>query len=471
MTSLQNLIDLAGGPLNYLRGSKRYRRDNPAFSPALVIPQIPYEFTAWEYEQRSWREGVALMDQSHHMQAAVVKGPDARAFLSHLACNNLANANPNRAFQIICAAPDGNMIGDGILLQSGENEFEAVGPFLLSWIRYNAEVLDFDVEVSIDARSPVYANGHANTRPACRYQIQGPFAWQLIEKLNGGPIVDVPFFHVTSMQIAGVPMRALRHGMAGTPGLEVWGPWEERDKIRETILKEGEEFGIAEVGAAAYCSSGIESGWLQGVLPAVYSSAETKAFREWVGVQDLEVVVRLTGSQVRDKIEDYYRTPFDMGYGRFIHFGHEFVGRDALLEKAGSPALQKVTLAWNPEDTGRLMQQMANPDGPNVKMLHVPIVNDKLDINYHAMTRNGAEVGTAHYTAFMATERAMLTLSLVDPSLQMGDEVVIEWGEVGGGTGQSHEPSTDSFPIRAIVSPAPYSRVAREEYRTTSVHA
>lgn len=463
--NLQGLIENAGDPLTFLRSTKYHRREDPSFTPPLIIPQIPYEFTGWEREQNAWREAVALMDQSHHMHASIVSGPDAKAFLSYLACNNLANSNPSRAFQIICAGPDGNMIGDGILFQTAESEFSAVGPFLVNWLAYHAAILDFDVEVSTDARSPVYANGHANSRPECRYQIQGPHAWALIEKLNRGPIVDVPFFHVTSMEIDGIRMGALRHGMAGTPGLEIWGPWERRDHIRDTILKEGEEFGIVEVGAAAYCSSGIESGWLQGVLPAIYSSDETKAYRERLKPNDLEALVRLTGSQDRPLADDFYRTPFDIGYGRFIHFDHEFIGRDALLQRSKEPSLQKVTLAWHPEDAGRLLQQMTDPDGHDIKMLHLPVVNDKLEFNYTKMTHGGREAGTAHYTAYLATERAMLTLSLVDADLKMGDEVTIHWGEIGGGLPQFQTPATDSFSIRAVVSPAPYSRVAREEYR------
>jgi vanillate/3-O-methylgallate O-demethylase len=463
--TLQSLIDQAGGPLAYLRSTKFHRRDNPAFNPPLIVPQVPYEFTAWEREQNGWRQNVALMDQSHHMQAAIVKGPDAKAFLSHLACNNLANATPDRAFQIICASPDGNIIGDGILLQSEDNTFSAVGPFILSWIAYHASVLDFDVEVEIDARSPTYANGFASARPECRYQIQGPKAWALIEKLNGGPVKDVPFFHVTEMMVGGVRMRALRHGMAGTPGLEIWGPWERRAHIRDTILREGEEFDIVEIGAAAYLSSAMESGWFQGALPDIYTADSARRYREWLKDDTLEAKLSLSGSYKSNRIEDYYRTPIDIGYGRFIHYDHEFIGRDALLAKSKQPSLKKMTLAWHSDDAAQLMKEMLSPDGRNIKMLHLPIVHDKLYHNYDNLTMNGESAGCAHYSAYLASERAFLTLALVHESVEIGDEVTIGWGEAGGGYGRYVAPETEVLPIRAIVSPTPYSRVAREDYR------
>ena len=74
------------------------------------------------------------------------------------------------------------------------------------------------------------------SRISYRYQIQGPNAESLIEKLNGGPFPDIKFFNVDYINIAGRQVPALRHGMAGEPGLEIWGPYEEREEIRETII-------------------------------------------------------------------------------------------------------------------------------------------------------------------------------------------------------------------------------------------
>ena len=76
-----------------------------------------------------------------------------------------------------------------------ENLFSVYGvPFALDWVRYHAETGGWDVTATYDERSPVYPNGHATARPAFRYQIQGPQAGALIEKLNGGPIGDVKSF-------------------------------------------------------------------------------------------------------------------------------------------------------------------------------------------------------------------------------------------------------------------------------------
>ena len=47
----------------------------------------------------------------------------------------------------------------------------------------------------------------------------------MLEKLNGGPIPDIKFFTLEPSHIKGRKVRALRHGMAGAPGLEIWGPY------------------------------------------------------------------------------------------------------------------------------------------------------------------------------------------------------------------------------------------------------
>ena len=73
------------------------------------------------------------------------------------------------------------------------------------------------------------------------------------------------------MNIAGRKVRTLRHGMAGAPGLELWGPYEDHDQIREAILEAGAEFGLEPVGSRAYSSNTLESGWIPSPLPAIYT--------------------------------------------------------------------------------------------------------------------------------------------------------------------------------------------------------
>src|ERR1044072_8092994 len=70
------------------------------------------------------------------------------------------------------------------------------------------------------------------------------------------------------------------HGMAGAPGLEIWGPYADREKVKDVILAAGDEFGLVQVGARAYATNTLESGWIPSPLPAVYSGEQMKKYRE-----------------------------------------------------------------------------------------------------------------------------------------------------------------------------------------------
>ncbi len=59
-----------------------------------------------------------------------------------------------------------------------------------------------------------------------------------------------------------------------------------------------------------------------------------------LGAKSYEVAASLGGSFISNRIEDYYLTPWDIGYGGFMKFDHDFIGREALEKKAaagGSP--------------------------------------------------------------------------------------------------------------------------------------
>lgn len=472
MKNLNELIAAAGGAENLLRADKYDRADLPAdHNPGLIIPNIPQEFSRWERESRSWHKTVALFDQSHHMAGVFVEGPDAQKLLGRLSCNSLFKSTQNRASQIICVNDDGKMIGDGIVFHLEETLFSVYGaPMVATWIKFHSERSDLDVKVTYDKRSPVYANGYGNTRPNCRYQLQGPLAGKLIEKLNGGPIDDIKFFGMTEITIAGHHCRALRHGMAGALGLELWGDWEHRTAIRNAIIEAGEEFGLCLVGGMSYLVPAIESGWYQAVLPAIYGDDDIMtAYREWTPGTDHNALMMLMGSKRYDTIEGYYRTPYDLGLGRFLNLENDCIGRDALAAAADKPASKKVTLAWNSDDAAGLFKEMLTPGGRDVKFLHLPANCDTIGIQYDELNMQGSEVGVSAYTAYSTEERTVLSMALVGDDVQIGDEVTLTWGEAGGGFGNHVVPATDPVKIRAIVSPAPYAQVARDEYRKKSM--
>lgn len=86
-----------------------------------------------------------------------------------------------------------------------------------------------------------------------------------------------------------------------------------------------------------------------------------KEYRQWLSATAYEAVGSIGGSYVSNKIEDYYLTPYELGYGPFIKFDHDFIGRETLEKIADRPHRKKVTLAWNPDDVTKVFRSYFEP--------------------------------------------------------------------------------------------------------------
>ena len=453
--SLESLLQSAGNPVELLRNSQ---------VGAYVYPVVPTEFSNWRTEQRGWRETAVLFDQSHHMAEITVTGPDALKLLSSLTINSFTGFTPNKAKQMVPCSYDGYVIGDGILFHLDKDELLFVGRTpTVNWIQFHAQTGGHKVEIVRDDRSPSHPRGKAVVRRHYRYQIQGPNAAKILEKLNGGPLPEVKFFNMDAINIKGRRVRCLRHGMAGAPGLEIWGPYEQSDEIRETVIEAGKDFGLVQVGARAYSSNTLESGWIPSPLPAVYTGEAMKKYREWLPASGYEGTGSIGGSFVSPNIEDYYLTPYALGYGPFVKFDHEFIGRDALQKQAGQPQRKKVTFAWNPEDVLKIFASLLEPGQDSYKFFDFPNSN-YASSSYDCVLMGGKVIGYSMFGGYSYNERTVLSLGVVDQNIEIGDVLTLLWGEENGGTRKTTVEPHKQLEIRVRVSPTPYSRDARESY-------
>ena len=454
-SNLESLLQSSANPVKMLRNSQL---------GAYVYPVVPSEFSNWRDEQRAWRESAVLFDQSHHMAELTVKGPDAAKLMSYCTINSFQNFAPGKAKQMVPCSYEGYVIGDGILFYTDQNEMLFVGRApTVNWLQFQASTGGFKVEVIRDDRSPSHPRGKAVTRRHYRFQVQGPNASKVLTKLNGGPLPDIKFFNFDLINVKGRKVRALRHGMAGAPGLEIWGPYAEGDEVREAILEAGRDFGLVQVGSRAYASNTLESGWIPSPLPAVYTGASMKAYREWLPAAGYEGTGSIGGSFVSDNIEDYYLTPYELGYGPFIKFDHDFAGREALEKKAKQPHRKKVTFEWHGEDLAKIYASLFVPGQEPYKFFDLPIAN-YASSSFDKVTRNGKTVGYSMFGGYSYNERCGLSLGVVDPDVNIGDELTLVWGEENGGTKKTTVERHRQLNVRVKVSPVPYARGAREAY-------
>jgi vanillate/3-O-methylgallate O-demethylase len=456
--SLQALIDSVPNIVDYL-----YRNPPKAalnvFTVLMPAEVVRLEYTTWRDEQRSWREGVALHDQSYHMHSLEVRGKEALRLFEHLGVNSFRTFAPGSAKQFLACSPEGYVIGDGILYHLEPERFLLVGnPSTTDWVQFHAERGGFAVAAELD---PLWALNRARLRRFYRFQVEGPNALALLEQLNGGPLPEIKFFRSGDIKIAGCTVRAMRHSMGGVAGFELSGPWAEREAVKAALVEAGRAYGLRRIGSLAYFSTVVESGWWAVPFPAIYTSPALRTYREWLTTESAAARMSLGGSFYSPNVEDYYLTPWDIGHGHLIKFDHDFVGRTALERMAGEPHRRKVTLVWNVQDTLEVFRRLLGGSAPAMH-IDLPLAATARLHYDQVLDRDGRMIGLAHYPGYTVNEGMLSLASLAEPFSTPGTEVVLVWGENGGGKRSAPwiEPH-EQVRIRATVAPCPISRAAQ----------
>lgn len=455
--SLQDLLDSVPNFVDHLYRNRKGSviRDSVLRQPSEFVSP---EFTTWRDEQRAWREGVAFYDQSFHMTTTYLRGPDAQRLLSSLAVNSFETFGVGRSRHLVLCSPDGYVIGDGILNCLAPDEMVLIGRAAgHNWVRFCAETGGWDVSVEADE---IFSLNPGGRRTVYRYQLEGPDAPALIEQLIGGPLPEAPRSHIIPVTIGGRQVSAMRHTMAGNPGAEFFGPWDDGPAIREAIFEAGAAFDMRRVGSMAYFTNALELGWIPRPVPAIFTHDELRPFREWLPSTASEATWSLGGSFNAPEIQDYYFTPWELGYGNVVKFDHDFVGRAALEESAGNEHRQKVTLVWDPKDVAGVVESYMHPEQTPALYIQFPRAT-YATWQYDAVHDDqGRTIGASTYTGFIWNERSMLSLAIVDPEFaEPGTRVSVLWGEPeGGAKSQPWLEPHRQVEIGATVAPTPIGR-------------
>ena len=288
----------------------------------------------------------------------------------------------------------------------------------------------------------------------------------MLEKLNGGPIPDVKFFNMDAINIKGRKVRALRHGMAGAPGLEIWGPYAEGEEIRD-----GDPRGR------------------QGLRPRAGRRPRLRDQHARVGLDSVAAAGRLhrredegvprvaAGQRLRSHRLDRRQLRLEQHRGLLhdaVRAGLRPVRevrprlhrpRSAREEVASEPQRKKVTFAWNGDDVAKVCRvACSTPGDEHYKYIDLPLSN-YASSSYDKVMKGGKVVGLSMFSGYSYNERSMLSLGVVDPDIKVGDELTLVWGEENGGTKKTTVERHKQTEIRVTVGPVPYGQMARETYR------
>jgi vanillate/3-O-methylgallate O-demethylase len=191
---------------------------------------------------------------------------------------------------------------------------------------------------------------------------------------------------------------------------------------------------------------------------------EASELSRWLAADSYEAGNALAGSFVSDDIEDYYTNPWELGYGPFVKFDHDFIGRDALEQIEPETERRKVTLAWEAEDVAKIFTALFDTESDGYQFFDLPIANYGSSNFDSVLDQDGKVVGYSMFSGYSANEKRALSLATIDPQVEIGTEVTVVWGEPDEGSRKATVDRHEQLHVRAVVSPVPYAVTARQDY-------
>ena len=410
------------------------------------------EWTGWRDEQMSWKTDVYIGDWTPCLDDLYLTGKDAIPFLSSITVNSFANFEPGKAKHYIQCNPNGKVVAEGILMNLGDDKYLMQSNTSYTMYQYytNAEKYP-NLEVYQPDWFVLEDYGLAITANRFKFQVSGPKALALCEKITGENLKNIKFMNFHQVMINGVECVALRQGMAGEIGFEFQGPIEKLAQIRDYIFNEGREFNCRRLGFKTAMINHLEACF--STYAVHYVAPINEDFDAYSRAGGYEPYYPAINGSYDGEWDGLAHSPYEMGWGFCVKFDHDFLGREALEKESQNIRKNLVTLDFNPEDMvslyASLFQNETEPyelnDLPMNSFCHVQA--DKI------FNADGKEIGVATTPGYSYYFRKMLALSFVDVEYcTPGTEVTVLWGS----------PGHPQKMVRATVQTAPYKKDNRK---------
>ena len=322
---------------------------------------IPAHFGDPNGEYRSLIDGVVMWDVAAQRQVQI-EGPDATRLAQYLTPRNLSGTRVGQGRYVPICDHDGLLINDPVLLKLTEDRLwlSVADSDIHLWAAAIGRERGWNVRVSEPDVSPL--------------AVQGPLAVEVIAALFGEWVRELRYFAFRETDLDGIPLVLARSGWSKQGGYELYlTDGRQGDALWDKVARAGEPFGIRP--GAPNDIERVESGLVS------------------------------YGSDMR--LQVLPADPFEMGLGGLVDLasGHEFVGREALLERAAQPPARLRSGFWiegNPDSPGHPVAILHN--GAAVGMLSELVFSPRLQ----------RCIGLGLIRADLASDAEGLTLDLPD---------------------------------------------------------
>jgi aminomethyltransferase len=211
---------------------------------------MPIQYSSIIAEHKAVRNSVGIFDVSH-MGEVFVKGDKALDFVQNLTVNDASKLFPGRIQYSAMCYKDGGIVDDLLVYRLGEKEFLLV---------INASNIQKDFEWM--QKNNIGADLQNQSDEYSLLAIQGPDSQKVVQKLTSDP-VNIEYYHFMRTKILGIDMILSRTGYTGELGYELYFKGDEKsaEKLWNSVMEAGKEFGIQPAGLAARDSLRLEMGF------------------------------------------------------------------------------------------------------------------------------------------------------------------------------------------------------------------
>lgn len=389
---------------------------------------LPYTYTDWREETLSWKTSCYISANLSSIPFLKISGPDVIRLLSDISVNSFAHFPIGHCKHVIWCTETGNILFHGLALRTGEEEVKTYSDtfYLLYLIQSGKYNVKFEM-------SPPDSSDWV-------FQLAGPRCLEILEQAAREDLHDIEFMRFRNAVIAGHKIRILRMGMGGSLSYEVHGLTnEEGIDVYNEIMRVGMPYGIVKLGMNQYMCNHTENGYPQISIMFPAAVEEHEGYHEYLRklIPNYDYIIRpVPRGSLSTNLKDYYRNPYELGWGHMVKFDHDFIGR-AALEKIAANHRKMVTLVWNHEDIMKVFASFFEKgEEPYLDMpfpmelsRHGPAMKNCFQ---DRVLKDAKMIGVSMWRTYTLYYRETISLCCIDPEFaQIGTEVSVLWGDVG----------------------------------------